>query len=83
MSPDTEPADHAVLMLQRTRDLLLECRAVAQRLQVAVEQEAQAGAAERIAYGVLVAALEEGACVHAPARDGRAHTIQRARWAPG
>jgi len=56
VSPDTEPADHAVLMLQQTRDLLLECRAVAQRPQVAVEQESQAGAAERIAYGVLVAA---------------------------
>jgi hypothetical protein len=56
----TEPTDRAVALLQRTRELLLECRAVAEQLQAAVEHESQAAAAERIAYAVLVAALEEG-----------------------
>jgi hypothetical protein len=31
----TEPADQAVALFQRTRELLLECRAVAERLQTA------------------------------------------------
>jgi hypothetical protein len=48
------------MLLQRTRELMLECRAVAERVQAAVEHEPQAVAAERIAYGVLVGALEEG-----------------------
>jgi hypothetical protein len=39
---------------------MLECRAVAERLQVPAEPESQAAAAERIAYGVLVGALEGG-----------------------
>ena len=61
MSPDTAPADRAVLLLQRTRELLLDCRAVAEQLGAPpAGQEPQAEAAERIAYGVLVAALEEG-----------------------
>jgi hypothetical protein len=38
----------------------LDCRAVAERLQADRAHESQAAAAERIAYGVLVAALEEG-----------------------
>jgi hypothetical protein len=58
--PDQTGADQAVALLQRTRELLLECRAVAERLQEATEPESQAAAAERIAYGVLAAALEEG-----------------------
>ena len=61
MSQETEPADRAVLLLQRTRELLLDCRRVAEQLSDSpAGQEPQAGAAERIAYGVLVAALEEG-----------------------
>jgi hypothetical protein len=60
VSRDPEPADRAVLLLQRTRELLLECRAVAEQLGRAPAQESQAVAGERVAYGVLVAALEEG-----------------------
>jgi hypothetical protein len=56
----SDPADRAVMLLQRARELLLECRAVAEQLQVASGQESQAATAERIAFGVLVAALEEG-----------------------
>ena len=56
----TDPADRAVVLLQRVRELLIECRAVATQLEVAPGRESQAAAAERIAYGVLVAALEEG-----------------------
>jgi hypothetical protein len=59
-SDQTDAAGLAVILLQRTRELMLECRAVAGRLQAAAEPESQAVAAERIAYGVLVAALEEG-----------------------
>lgn len=58
---ETGPADRAVLLLQRTRELMLECRAVAEELENApAAHELAAEAAERIAYGVLVAALEEG-----------------------
>ena len=53
-------ADRAVLLLQRTRELLLECQTVAEQLQLVPSQQPQVAAAERIAYGVLVAALEEG-----------------------
>jgi len=57
----TEPADHAVLLLQRTRELPLDCRAAAKQLGAAPPgQEPPVMAAGRIAYGVLVAALEEG-----------------------
>jgi hypothetical protein len=57
----TEPTDRAVLLLQRVRELLLESRAVAQQLAAGPsEPEPPAEAAERIAYGILVAALEEG-----------------------
>ena len=50
-----------MLLLQRTRELLLDCRAVAEQLGASpAGQEPPAAAAERIAYGVLVAALEEG-----------------------
>ena len=53
--------DRAVLLLQRTSELMLECRAVAKDLQEpASGTESPAEAAERIAYGVLLAALEEG-----------------------
>jgi hypothetical protein len=55
-----EPADRAVVLLQRVRELMIECRGVAEQLQVVPTQECQAAAAERISYGVLVAALEEG-----------------------
>ena len=57
---DGNPADRAVVLLQRARELLLECRAVASRLEAAPGRESEAAAAERIAYGVLVGALEEG-----------------------
>jgi hypothetical protein len=56
-----EAADRAVLLLQRLSELLLECRAIAQQLEVVPEErESSADAADRIAYGILVAALEEG-----------------------
>jgi hypothetical protein len=57
---DTDPADRAVMLLQRTRERLHECRAVAEQLAPAPAREGSSAAAERIAYGVLVAALEEG-----------------------
>jgi hypothetical protein len=57
---DTDPVDRAVVLLQRTRELLLECRAVADQLGAAAVGESSAAAGERVAYGVLVAALEEG-----------------------
>ena len=57
----SSPEDRAVVLLQRTSELMLECRAVARGLQEpASGTESPAEAAERIAYGVLVAALEEG-----------------------
>jgi hypothetical protein len=57
----SSPEDRAVLLLQRTSELMLECRAVAGQLQKSAGgAESPAEAAERIAYGVLVAALEEG-----------------------
>jgi hypothetical protein len=57
----TEPTDRAVLFLQRISELLLEPRAIAQQLEaVQDENESFADAADRIAYGILVAALEEG-----------------------
>jgi hypothetical protein len=59
-SANTDPADWAVVLLQRVRELLIECRAVAGQLEVAPGQESEAAAAERMAYGALVASLEEG-----------------------
>jgi hypothetical protein len=57
----SSPEDRAVRLLQRTSELMLECRAVASELQEpASGTESPAEAAERIAYGVLVGALEEG-----------------------
>ena len=57
----TEPSDRAVLLLQKVSELLLESRAIAQQLEVGPEEgESSADGADRIAYGVLVAALEEG-----------------------
>ena len=56
----TEPADRAVLLLQKVSELLLESRAIAQQLEVAPDGESSADTADRIAYGILVAALEEG-----------------------
>jgi len=57
----TEPTDRAVLLLQPGSELLLESRAIAQQLEVTPDgEEPPAQAAERIAYGILVAALEEG-----------------------
>ena len=53
-------AGRAVLLLQRASELLLECQAVAQELAQAPEGESQVAEAERMAYGVLVAALEGG-----------------------
>ena len=57
----SDAADRAVQLLQRVRELLLECRAVVDQLSASPTSAAPpAAAAERIAYGVLVAALEEG-----------------------
>src|SRR5262245_50766889 len=56
----TESADRAVLLLQKVSELLLESRAIAQQLEVAPDGESSADTADRIAYGILVAALEEG-----------------------
>ena len=56
----TEPAERAVLLLQKVSELLLESRAIVQQLEVVPEGESSADAADRIAYGILVAALEEG-----------------------
>jgi hypothetical protein len=75
-----DPQDRAVLLLQRTRDLLLECRAVAEHLAAATDKASASESAERIAYGVLVAALEEGLVKHAGARHDRAQPLQRAGW---
>ena len=58
--PRTDPVDRAVLLLQKARDLLIECRVVAAQLEAPSGQESQAAAGERIAYGVLVASLEKG-----------------------
>jgi hypothetical protein len=59
--PRREPTDLAVTLLRETRGLLLKCRAVAEQLGTAPPgDELAAAAAERIAYGVLVAAIEEG-----------------------
>jgi len=55
-----EPADRAVLLLQKVSELLLESRAIVKELEVVPDGESSADTADRIAYGVLVAALEEG-----------------------
>jgi hypothetical protein len=55
-----EAPDRAVLLLQRVSELLLESRAIAQQLEAVSDGESSAQAADRIAYGILVAALEEG-----------------------
>src|SRR5262247_937701 len=56
----TEPADRAVLLLQRVSELLLESRAIVQQLEAVPDGESSADTGDRIAYGILVAALEEG-----------------------
>src|SRR5215475_2163681 len=56
----TEPADRAVLLLQKVSELLLESRAIAQQLEMVPDGESFADTANRIAYGILVAAPEEG-----------------------
>jgi len=77
---DTTPTDRAVLLLQRTRESLLDCRAAAAELGApSPGQESEPASSERIAYGVLVAALEEGVRDDDAAPNGGAHTIQRAR----
>src|SRR5262245_29877476 len=55
-----EPADRGVLLLQKVSELLLESRAIAQQLEAVPDGESSADAADRIAYSILVAALEEG-----------------------
>jgi hypothetical protein len=55
-----EPADRAVVLLQRVSELLLEPQAIVQQLEVVPNGESSAGAADRIAYGILVTALEGG-----------------------
>jgi len=56
----TDPPDRAVLLLQKVSELLLESRAIVQQLEVVPDGESSADTADRIAYGILVAALEEG-----------------------
>jgi len=51
-------ADQAVLLLQRTQDLMLECRAVARQLWAAPPEAARS--AELNSFGVMVTALEVG-----------------------
>src|SRR5499433_603582 len=55
-----EPPDRAVLLLRPVSELLLESRAIAQQLEVVPDGESSADTADRIAYGSLVAGLEEG-----------------------
>jgi hypothetical protein len=55
-----EPADRAVLLLQRVSELLLESRAIVQQLEAVPDSESSADTADRIAFGILVGALEEG-----------------------
>ena len=55
-----EPADRAVLLLQKVSELLLESRGIVKELEVVPDGESSADTADRIAYGILVAALEEG-----------------------
>src|SRR5262244_153630 len=54
----TTPADRAVL-LQKVSELLLESRPIVKELEAVPDGESSA-AADRIAYGILVAAIEEG-----------------------
>ena len=56
----TEPADRAVLLLEKVSELLVESRAIGKELEVVPDGESSADTADRIAYGILVAALEEG-----------------------
>src|SRR5262252_3555004 len=56
----TTPADRAVLLLQCVSELLLESRPIVKELEAIPDGESSADAADRIAYGILVAALEEG-----------------------
>ena len=55
-----EPPDRAVLLLQRVGELLIESRTIVQQLEVVPDGESSADAADQIAYGIPVAALEEG-----------------------
>ena len=56
-----EPTDRAVLLIQKVSELLLESLAIAQQLEVVPDGDvAPAEAGDRIAYGILVAALENG-----------------------
>jgi len=55
-----EPTDRAVHLLQRGSELLLESRQIVKELEVVPDSESSAYTADRIAYGILAAALEEG-----------------------
>src|SRR5215472_1125117 len=57
---DDRAADRAVLLLQKVSEHLLESRAIAQQLEAVPDGESSADAADRVAFGILVAALEEG-----------------------
>ena len=46
----TEPADRAVLLLQKVSELHLESRAIVQQLEAVPDGESSADAADRIAY---------------------------------
>jgi len=54
-----EPADRAVLLLQKVSELPLESRAIVQQLEMVPNRESSADAADRIEYGILVAGLED------------------------
>jgi hypothetical protein len=58
--PASDPADEAVRLVHQVRDLMLACRTVAERLALPPAPGEPSGVAgERIAYGVLVAPLQE------------------------
>src|SRR5262249_55618670 len=56
----TEPDDRAVLLLRRVGELVRGSRAIAQQPELVPDGESSADAADRIAYRILVAAVEEG-----------------------
>ena len=56
-----KPTDQAAVVLERTRELMWTCHELAAQLAATPDgYESSSGAAERLAYGVLVAVLEQG-----------------------
>jgi hypothetical protein len=61
VSVSVTPIDQAAIILERTRGLLWKCRNLAPQLAAKPDGwESPAGAAQRIAWGALVAVLEQG-----------------------